>query len=45
MDDVGTVVMYDEGKKEIKEEKKGGWEARKQGKGKYGCRLWERALN
>lgn len=45
MADGGITVMDDEGKKEIKEEKKVGREARKQRKGKYGCKLRERAPN
>lgn len=39
MDDGGTVVMYDEGKKEIKGEKKGRWVGGKEAR-KGEIRLW-----
>lgn len=46
MDNGGIAVIYDESKKEIKEEKNVGQEAgKKKGKGKCGCKLVERALN
>lgn len=46
MDNGGIPAIYDESKKDIKEEKKVGQKAgKKKGKGKYGYKLVERALN